>query len=604
MTLVSLLFGVLLLVMRVPAPAVVVIVCLLVVAGLRGLLSSRLNGERTLIFLLGLSCAVLPWFGGNALLSFSLLVVGTLCWRQPIRLWHGALMVLSVPVVWTALQLFFAADFSLLVTVSRGGDGPNLIESGVEGIRALRDLFQHAPPLWAHSLISSMRLFCLFVLMAVLGARPELLRWCCRGLVASVPIAIIWILSEKLGVYEIALPAFWERVRRAAGPFTDPNAFGVFTALTLPIVWYAGHSVPRLVLPSRLLAVLWVVIGLWSGSRSFILALVVYSCCALVRRCGARACVVGLFLALPLGALLLSVSTWQPQLFPPSIARVVSTFQGGDSEGFSSRLMFWQIAVNTWIDHPLSGVGFEQFRAGVTGYAARLGLPLGGWTDNANSLYLGVLAEGGILWFLAWVIFVFHLSRRKDAAPAALPGVVALAVLLIVGPHLDFDEVSIIGAVLLAGAVESVRGARSLHVFSRLWLVLLACALPTMFLKEALRDHGFFAWERNERGEWYRWTSAQFQGVLACRDGRAILNVMHAPPSGYLAQQRIIVDADTSTYQRDLQPGLVQEIYLPCRGGIDFIRYRAALESVWSPARYEFANVDFRPLGVKVFSSP
>jgi hypothetical protein len=84
------------------------------------------------------------------------------------------------------------------------------------------------------------------------------------------------------------------------------------------------------------------------------------------------------------------------------------------------RLNYWRAAVRMWLDHPLLGVGLDQYGVYYTHYKN-----IAGWAvRRAHNLYLQLLADGGILLlgsFLAvWVCFWRSPPRPEPLAAEPL----------------------------------------------------------------------------------------------------------------------------------------------------------------------------------------
>lgn len=86
----------------------------------------------------------------------------------------------------------------------------------------------------------------------------------------------------------------------------------------------------------------------------------------------------------------------------PSILYRLTHFSDAN---ISSRLIFWNMAVTGWTEHPWLGVGHQNFyRISETHYQKNLYEASGSWPDKVHNVPLEVLATGGIfalLFFLA-----------------------------------------------------------------------------------------------------------------------------------------------------------------------------------------------------------
>jgi O-antigen ligase len=72
-----------------------------------------------------------------------------------------------------------------------------------------------------------------------------------------------------------------------------------------------------------------------------------------------------------------------------------------------SRLAIWAGAMNVFAGSPMAGTGFGNLRVLMAGL---VGLPEG-WVGDAHNLYLELLAETGILGFLAFAFLIFTSLR-------------------------------------------------------------------------------------------------------------------------------------------------------------------------------------------------
>jgi O-antigen ligase len=75
-----------------------------------------------------------------------------------------------------------------------------------------------------------------------------------------------------------------------------------------------------------------------------------------------------------------------------------------------NRLDYWYAAVEMFRDHPIFGVGIDRFGEYYRQYASQNQVVQGQVTDNAHSVYLQILATGGLVSFLPYAIFVFFIT--------------------------------------------------------------------------------------------------------------------------------------------------------------------------------------------------
>jgi O-antigen ligase len=248
--------------------------------------------------------------------------------------------------------------------------------------------------------------------------------------------------------------AFWMMVKRYQGTLTDPNAFGMMAAIAAPLL--IGLGIRRRRLWYYLAAMAVMTMGLWSGSRSFFLMLGLTAVLAgwAFRRTlsggspGSR--------RMMFGAVLLSgvvfVAALKSNSLPVGVQRLFATVDSSLSgEMLSSRAIYTKLALNVWSEtSPVFGAGLGMFYRLQNAAADAVGINLKGWADNANNFYLQLLAEGGlaaVAMFIAAVL-MFIRARSIDTSLVAVL-LFALLLVLITGPHTNFNEVLVVFSVLL-----------------------------------------------------------------------------------------------------------------------------------------------------------
>ena len=343
-------------------------------------------------------------------------------------------------------------------------------------------------------------------------------------------------------VFSLNRGAFWRFVGRYSASFSDPNAFGVTSLLLVPILLLSAGG--RLVALSRFAAVVLMVGVLWSGSRTVWLGLttwVIVLTAMYFRRTqsrGQRMAMIAVFCASCVGVAALGNPYVQERLepvgFAPGVQRILDTLHWENGAGrLNSRWIYGQIALQMWKEKPLSGVGVRQFYHHQSASAAKAGIDLGEWRDNANNFYLQVLAEGGLLGLtvllFAFVLFSSALSVRNQLAPPveyspllASPnrlrwlsqmslGVFALV--LFFGPHLFFDEVRYVMSILFAfGVCYSVLPPKEIERTARRRLLAATFAVPFVyvacfvFYSTGNSPRGFYQAEQGATGP-VRWSA-------------------------------------------------------------------------------------------------
>lgn len=219
---------------------------------------------------------------------------------------------------------------------------------------------------------------------------------------------------------------------RLAWPFTHPNYLGFFCAALLPLAVVAAASARR-PLP-RAAALLATALGLaalvLSGSRSAwigaAVGVAVVAAYGPARRAIAAGTLVTLAAASPV---------------------ILDRASDADAGLGNVRLQIWRDAIDAFADHPLTGVGINQFSRHARPLLEQGGAPLPG---HAHELYLGRAAElgalglAGIVALLVLALLAAHRGARRARGTRRLLGVgaaAALAALAVVGLLDDpFDD--------------------------------------------------------------------------------------------------------------------------------------------------------------------
>jgi len=123
------------------------------------------------------------------------------------------------------------------------------------------------------------------------------------------------------------------------------------------------------------------------------------------------------------GVIILCVILGLAIIAPASYWEEMSTLQQGTHESTAaSRIYFWQIAIRQFIDHPLIGVGVNNYGVWLPDYAHRDdklsdGRPVSGMTRAygrvAHSMYFTILAELGILGSAFFAFLVYHFFKNS-----------------------------------------------------------------------------------------------------------------------------------------------------------------------------------------------
>ena len=75
-----------------------------------------------------------------------------------------------------------------------------------------------------------------------------------------------------------------------------------------------------------------------------------------------------------------------------------------------NRFDYWSAALGMFKDHPIIGVGIDRFGEYYRQYAVQNQVVQGQVTDNAHSIYLQILATGGLVSFLPYIALVIFIT--------------------------------------------------------------------------------------------------------------------------------------------------------------------------------------------------
>ncbi|NLF26000.1 MAG: hypothetical protein GX589_10145, partial [Deltaproteobacteria bacterium] len=209
------------------------------------MLSNRERGECLAAFAFGALLPLLPMLGSGTLLVSALIYL----WLHPRRLTPKSmefiLPVLMVLGVWTLLQLWFEFDASLWKAVWMGEGG-----SGQRGVEGVLRFIRFSPPAYLVTFQCLVRFLLIFMLFEHFRQAPGLRRvfwqglmW---GLIPAAALSMFQILSGNLSLFP-NLGEYWQALGRFSGTFSDPNAFGIFVVLALPLMtlWSFAPKVTR-----------------------------------------------------------------------------------------------------------------------------------------------------------------------------------------------------------------------------------------------------------------------------------------------------------------------------------------------------------------------
>lgn len=408
------------------------------------------------------------------------------------------------------------------------------------------------------------------------------------GFALAAAVATLAALDSRLvlnlGAFLPATEQYWQSQGRIAATFTDPNGLGLFAFLIICVLIWLAASSRSIRERCAYIAILPVaaVMAIFAGSRSFVLGVVVLGVVALIGSSirWARLVLASAFLFWVswngLAMLRPNVAERIKSEVPQAIERVIEMGEVFDARSnLKSREIFLKIGMAIWQDHPIFGVGPGRFRNLTPIYSERLGLNTGLWNDNSNNFYLGVLAELGVLGFLLLALTVgcyrFNTPSTTSSFAVLKYAVIAFALLLLTGPHLESNEVAVLFGLLLALVLERrstgwdlkllcERGAGRVLSGVAVLLVLLGVLNTALF-----QSWGLYNFERDGHG-FFRWTHSRAQVMLRCdrQASRAELRLEGVSADG--AGPAIVLSPEIGEPQLvRLRSGVPRTIYLDCR---------------------------------------
>jgi hypothetical protein len=275
------------------------------------------------------------------------------------------------------------------------------------------------------------------------------------------------------------------------------------------------------------------------------------------------------------------------------------------------------------------GVGLGEYATLLPLYATLLSIDLGGWIDNSNNFYVGILAEMGVVGLIAYLLYALrYWPRWSPQAPYAQRAVLVFYLLLFLGPHLSFDETALAFSLLLAAAnlnsqaqragvageksfwsaalraLKALRAAMPVPSGSSIsvWsvVVLLMAAGYGTFQHSIAVPYGFSA-ETRDGASRYRWLSRRSRFSIACdTDNQATLELRSIHPDLSHKPVQIQIASNYEHTSVATQSTQLQTIPLRCTDP-SALRVAVEVDRAFIPA-LTHKNGDFRALGLQLFT--
>lgn len=335
-----------------------------------------------------------------------------------------------------------------------------------------------------------------------------------------IPASLI-ILAQVLGfpsILSFNLDPFFQSQGRVPGSLSDPNALGVFAGIFGPLIFL--RSLERREYFLSVVSICFIALATFSGSRTLFVAIAAWVIVRARWRQRGLCLLVGLLAILTLSqfeGLNQKLRGLSPSL---SFQRVLSTISSAEYERMlESRFVYSKIALSSIKESPVAGLGLQGFYEAQADIAESLGIELSGWLDNANNFYLQVLSEGGVISFVGLVVCLAAvLLALKNGAYISLlsrQALVVIAVALLTGPHLFFDELKMGLVLILFPIFHSSRQGGETPLFPPALIVCSFIVLSLLLGPEKSREaQGFYQVEGEEA-----WTAKSFQ-IPLCDDSQ------------------------------------------------------------------------------------
>ena len=109
-----------------------------------------------------------------------------------------------------------------------------------------------------------------------------------------------------------------------------------------------------------------------------------------------------------------------------------------------NRLDYWNAAIGMFKSHPFSGVGIDRFGEYYRQYAVQNQVVQGQITDNAHSVYLQLLATGGLVLFIPYLLLVLFITFLGLKSVIKLQGRDKLKISVVFGIWLGTITVNVV----------------------------------------------------------------------------------------------------------------------------------------------------------------
>lgn len=390
---------------------------------------------------------------------------------------------------------------------------------------------------------------------------------------------------------------YWENLGRSSLTFSDPNEYGVFTAIILSFLIYIFCSTKlKLSKYSQLIIiVLLFITASFSGSRTLYLGTIISVLIYFFSKKNFLKFLIPLLFIL---TLVFSVSnTDLCKNTPNNIKRICNSFDYNNLKTtLYSRTVFTRLNLEIFKDNKLVGVGNNNFEDVLPEYKDQLGLKLNNWIDNPNSFYLGILSELGILGFLVFLLdlfFIRYLSKSNIFNSACKNSILTFSILLFTGPHLNYLSVAILLNYLFSNLeFESKLNSKYLILNS----ILLTIIFSLTLIKTKEREYGLFPYETNDIGK-FQWTSGKFRKRFNCENNVISFRIRAVHPDIISNPITISLDNEEEIIRKIINSFNNEIINFKCKSNSTI---SGTVSRVWAPEDM-LESTDARKLGIQIY---
>lgn len=589
---------------RINNPAICLVVVFLAVAAF-----SSFNHKYIPHLFYGFLIPLAPAFGHLTLLALTCIY---LSFQKTINTQSlkAAAPFLLLCLMWLFTECIFTFEYRFYTTIFKTlGDGI------LTKIGGFADILRHAPAHYFLTFEQILRMTSALILFDYLRTNDESKLYLIRGLIfgvcISVLILIIQLAYPSLDIF-VNFNQFWRSQNRFPASFSDPNAFGLFAVLVAPIfiihsILQKGYRHSQFNSKSMffliLLSIIFVTASFYSGSRSMIIGillqlvffLILFRDKIIIHKLNAvkisKFKITCLFFVaiffLPVLFSLISDSS--------VINRLSSTLSPATfSESIFSRSIFWRLCLWMWEDNPLIGVGYQNFRSYVTPYLISRNVDINQWVDNPNNFYLGILAEMGLAGIAAFILAITRfkfVNKGPDIAfKFALITLISFSILLILGPHIEFDEISVLSVLLLTYCIEPKES--KYFSYKVPFYVTFATVALILFRTGYGSEKGLYGWEKDAFGV-LRWTGPSAKIVQPCIDNMATVRF-----KSVVTQQNIVFQSAFETKTVKIADNSINKVYFECYGKSTNLKIEVG--KPWIPF-YNRVGEDRRVLGIQIY---